>query len=64
MLRTGAQYREGLRDGRVVYYNGDRVEDVTTHPSLGLVVDEAAEAMDFRGDAALRAQLVKTIDGD
>ncbi|MEE3261416.1 MAG: 4-hydroxyphenylacetate 3-hydroxylase N-terminal domain-containing protein [Candidatus Latescibacterota bacterium] len=37
-LRTAEQYREGLRDGRVVYYRGQRVEDVTTHEQLSIGV--------------------------
>ena len=27
---TGAQYLEGLRDGREIWINGERVSDVTT----------------------------------
>src|SRR5712692_5242481 len=34
-LRTADQYLAGLRDGRTVYYKGERVADVTTHPELG-----------------------------
>jgi aromatic ring hydroxylase len=34
-LRTAAQYLESLRDGRTVYYKGERVADVTTHEELG-----------------------------
>ncbi|MEC8992574.1 MAG: 4-hydroxyphenylacetate 3-hydroxylase N-terminal domain-containing protein, partial [Candidatus Latescibacterota bacterium] len=37
-LRTAEQYREGLRDGRLVYYRGQRVEDVTTHEQLSIGV--------------------------
>jgi 4-hydroxybutyryl-CoA dehydratase/vinylacetyl-CoA-Delta-isomerase len=33
-LRTAEQYLAGLRDGRVVYYRGERVADVTAHPDL------------------------------
>jgi len=33
-LRTPEQYFESLRDGRVVYFEGERVEDVTKHPIL------------------------------
>ena len=33
-MRTGADYRESLRDGRKVWVLGEgRVEDVTTHPA-------------------------------
>ncbi len=31
---TGEQYLESLRDGRAVYIDGERVEDVTTHPAF------------------------------
>lgn len=34
MLKTGADYLEGLRDGRVVYLAEERIDDVTTHPAL------------------------------
>jgi aromatic ring hydroxylase len=45
MLRTPAQFKRSLRDGRVVYFKGKRVEDVTTHPDLGVGV--AHVALDF-----------------
>ncbi len=45
-LRTAATYLEGLRDGRVVYYRGERVEDVTTHAALGRGARHTA--IDFR----------------
>ncbi len=31
MIRTGQQYRDSIRDGRMVWVNGERVRDVTTH---------------------------------
>ena len=34
-LRTAAEYLQSLQDGRTVYYKGERVADVTTHPELG-----------------------------
>ncbi len=33
-LRTAAQYLKSLQDDRTVYYKGERVADVTTHPEL------------------------------
>ena len=36
MIRTGAQYRDSIRDGREVYVGGERVKDVTTHPCSSL----------------------------
>ncbi len=35
-IRTRREYLESLKDGRVVYVNGEKVEDVTTHPILKL----------------------------
>ena len=37
-LRTPEQYKQSLRDGRSVYFRGEKVEDVTTHPVIGLAV--------------------------
>lgn len=31
---TGAEYLASLRDGREVYINGERISDVTAHPSM------------------------------
>lgn len=40
-LKTQEEYLESLRDGRVVYFEGKRVDDVTTHP----VIRVCAEGM-------------------
>jgi aromatic ring hydroxylase len=45
-LRTAEEFKAGLRDGRVVYSRGERVEDVTTHPDLGIAVEHVA--LDYR----------------
>jgi len=31
-LKTPQQYLESLRDGRVIYWEGERIDDITTHP--------------------------------
>jgi len=41
-LRSPQQYRDSLKDGRIVYFRGARVDDVTTHPVIGVAVDHAA----------------------
>lgn len=41
-LMTPEQYKERLRDGRVVYYKGEKIADVTTHPELSVCVDTMA----------------------
>jgi aromatic ring hydroxylase len=34
MIRTGEEYRAGLRDGREIWIDGERVHDVTVHPAF------------------------------
>lgn len=48
MLRTPEQYIESLRDGRAVYWQGELVEDVTSHP--GFQVPIATGCRDYRYD--------------
>jgi hypothetical protein len=45
--RTPEEYLEGLRDGREVWYRGERVDDVTAHPELGIAARHGA--LDFHG---------------
>jgi 4-hydroxybutyryl-CoA dehydratase / vinylacetyl-CoA-Delta-isomerase len=45
-LRTAEQYKASLRDGRSVFFRGERVADVTTHPVIGIAVEHAA--LDYR----------------
>jgi aromatic ring hydroxylase len=42
MLRTPDQFREGLRDGRRVFYQGRRVPDVTVEPEFIPAIDHCA----------------------
>ncbi len=54
MIRNGNQYRDSLRDDREVWINGERVRDVTTHPSFKPVVDIRARIYDMQHDRALQ----------
>ena len=45
-LRTVEQYKASLRDGRAVFFRGDKVADVTAHPVIGIAVEHAA--LDYR----------------
>lgn len=53
-LRTPEEYKSALRDGRTVYFRGQRVDDVTAHHVIGLAVEHAcidfamAETPEFR----------------
>jgi 4-hydroxyphenylacetate 3-monooxygenase len=53
-LRTGAQYKESLRDGRRVVYRGADIEDVPTHPLFAGAVDIWADLFDAQQDPATR----------
>lgn len=52
-LRTGAQYRESLRDGRQVWMNGERIADVTRHPAFRPIVEVRARIYDLAQEPAL-----------
>lgn len=47
MIRTGAQYRDGIRDGREVWIDGERVKDITAHPATKPIVDIRARMYDM-----------------
>jgi aromatic ring hydroxylase len=50
-MRSGADYREALRDGRKVFVMGEgRVDDVTTHPATRAMIDELAAWYDRHAD--------------
>ena len=51
MLRTGEQYKEGIRDGREVWIDGERVEDVTKHPAFKPLVDIKARMYDIQRES-------------
>jgi 4-hydroxyphenylacetate 3-monooxygenase len=46
--KTGAEHLAGLKDGRTVYIDGERVADVTTHPAFTNAVHSAAALYDFQ----------------
>ncbi len=48
LCKTGADHVKSLRDGRAIYLDGKRVEDVTTHPAFRNAVSSAAALYDFQ----------------
>ena len=46
--KTGAEHLATLRDDRAVYIDGERVDDVTTHPAFRNAVHSAAALYDFQ----------------
>ncbi len=50
-MRTGAEYLESLKDDREVWFNGERVIDVTAHPALRRTAQAVARLYDLQHDA-------------
>ncbi len=54
---TGARYIESLQDGREVWLDGQKVDDVTTHPAFTGMVHELARIYDLQHTDAYREQM-------
>jgi 4-hydroxybutyryl-CoA dehydratase/vinylacetyl-CoA-Delta-isomerase len=63
-LMTPAQYVESLRDGRVTYWDGERIDDITRHPKFRVPIEVASRDYDHRhpGRAALMTYRTETGD--
>ncbi len=64
MIRTGEAYREGIRDGREVWIDGERVADVTKHPALQPIIDIKARMYDMAFEAAHQDTLTYVADNE
>ncbi len=62
MIRTGAAYKDGLRDGREIWMDGERVTDVTTHAAFKPIVDIKARMYDLHHEEATKAPLTYVED--
>ena len=38
-LRSSSEFKDGLNDGRVIYYRGKQVQDVVAQDDLGIGVE-------------------------
>lgn len=47
MIRTGQEYLDSIRDGRQVWIDGERVDDVPTHPAFKPIIDIRARIYDL-----------------
>ncbi|MEM0446286.1 MAG: 4-hydroxyphenylacetate 3-hydroxylase N-terminal domain-containing protein, partial [Candidatus Nitrosocaldus sp.] len=61
-LKTQEEFISSLRDGRNVYYNGERVSDVTTHPVLSIFVNHWSLIYKAKHDPKVRDIFVKRLD--
>lgn len=63
-LRTPAEYVESLRDGRTVFYRGERVPDVTVHPVIDKAVRHACVDYEMAEDPETRELAVVADEGE
>lgn len=64
-LRTPEEYIASLKDGRIVYFNGEKINDVTGHPFLRLNVQGCAMDYVLAQDPRYRGLFVaRTEDGE
>lgn len=59
-LRTADEYRDGLVDGRALFYRGRPVDNINDVPALAVAVDHAAHDFDLVNDPTFRALAVAT----
>lgn len=63
-LRTPQQYIDSLKDNRTVFYRGEQVTDVTSHPVIKKAVHHACLDFEMAEDPAYRDLAVVTEGGD
>ncbi len=64
-IRTPQQYIDSLKDGRVVFCNGEKVKDVTEHPILKICRDWVAMDYVLENDARYQSLITeKNKEGD
>jgi 4-hydroxyphenylacetate 3-monooxygenase len=64
MIRTGKEYLESIRDGRVIYVGSERIGDVTTHPAFADTARTYAALYDFKAAPENREALTYEEDGE
>ena len=62
MVRTGKEYLQTLKDDRAIYINGERVQDVTSHPAFTGITHTIAGLYDLAWDES-QNMTYKTEDG-
>jgi 4-hydroxybutyryl-CoA dehydratase / vinylacetyl-CoA-Delta-isomerase len=62
-LRTPQQFLDGIKDGREVYYRGERVTSVADHPELGVAARHAAIDYEMAENPKYRELAVAEEDG-
>lgn len=61
-LKTPEEYVQSLRDGRVLYWDGERIDDIAAHPKFRIPLAVASHDYDY-GDPA-RREVMSYVDED
>jgi 4-hydroxybutyryl-CoA dehydratase/vinylacetyl-CoA-Delta-isomerase len=64
MIRTPEQYIESLRDGRVIFLNGEKIPDITKHPSFKGSINARAYSYALCNHPKFKDLLTSEEDGD
>jgi 4-hydroxybutyryl-CoA dehydratase/vinylacetyl-CoA-Delta-isomerase len=64
VLRTAKQYVESLNDGRIIYFNGEKVPDITKHPAFRGSINARALAYELYDHPKFRDLLTVEEDGE
>ena len=62
-LKTPEEYVESLRDGRVTYWDGERIDDITTHPRFRVPINVVSRDYDYFASGAGEVRRYTTEDG-
>ena len=62
-LKTPQEYIESLRDGRVLYWDGELIEDVAAHPKFRIPLEVAARDYDYADPVRREVMTYRTEDG-
>jgi 4-hydroxyphenylacetate 3-monooxygenase len=63
MLKTGLEHAASLRDGRALFIDGRRVDDVTTDPSFRNAVESIGAMYDFQSSTEARDLMTYPVAG-
>ncbi|MBW1887182.1 MAG: hypothetical protein JRI52_02370, partial [Deltaproteobacteria bacterium] len=64
MIRTPEQYVESLRDGRIIYLDGEKIPDITKHPSFKGPINSRAMSYALYNHPEFKDLLTVEEDGD
>jgi 4-hydroxybutyryl-CoA dehydratase/vinylacetyl-CoA-Delta-isomerase len=62
-LKTAAEYVASLRDGRVTYWDGERIDDITSHPRFRVPIAVASRDYDYADRKVAELRSFTTEDG-